>query len=144
MNKKQMVTAYNDFLAMWNLTPLEAIVSSGGAMLMYDLRKAIDDIDVEVPQEAYDRIRAYWVEAGMTEFMYATYPEGKYEYFDYLDAEGCRISVHAIREKQETLDYNGVMIYKPKALLRQKESLLHLGRDKDLVDIAAIKAKFNI
>ena len=137
LHKNEMKEIYFSFLEEYGISCNDVIVSSGGAMLMLGLRETIDGIDIEIPMHMYHRMKL--VENNNIEIKIAKYPDPKQdkEYFDFKNSP---VSVHIMEVGIKTINVDGVVIYTPDELLKQKESLLFLNRVKDRVDIEKLRS----
>lgn len=125
--REQLKEKYLAFLDQYGLTPQQALISAGGACLMYRLRERFDDIDVDVPSSVFARFvqrgfEPYWVDGA----------EGRTR---LIELPG-HVDIHDIKEMKQGIIIEGVGVYTLKDLLIQKQQL---NRPKDQADILAIQ-----
>lgn len=138
MNKNELKAVYSKFLEDFSMSANEVVISAGSGLLMYGLRSVCSDIDIDVSEVNYDRLLAEFKAKGTVFEKVATYQDK--EDVQYFDIEGSNLSFHKVKVIPEFIEINGVSVYTLAELLKQKESLLFLGRNKDVVDIEGIKA----
>jgi hypothetical protein len=121
MKRNELIEVYNDFLREWNLPANAVIVGAGGALTILGLREETNDLDVDVPVSIYNRFRIL----GFPERHY-TDPVA----VDLIEVTD-RVDLH-IYHGIETMEIDGVWIYTPREILKQKK---RLNREKDQEDI---------
>lgn len=126
--KATLTTMYREFLAIADLTPDQAIVSAGGACVMYGFREQTLDIDIDVTETVFQQFLAQ----GFTACNYDT-PLGRVRVIDLGNA----IDIHEVSTFPPHQLIDDVAVYSPAALLQQK---LRLNRDKDQADIEHLRA----
>lgn len=128
MNKSELIKHYNKFLKEHKLKPEEFIVCSGGACLMYGIRKETNDMDMGVSKEFFDKM--------LRTDMYTTHTfkgwfptlQVAIEYSDIIDLH--------VAENKSVMMIDGVCCYSVETTLSQK---LAMNREKDQNDIKLLK-----
>lgn len=153
MNKSAFIAAYERFRKQYRLTIKEAVVSAGGALVMFGLRKETEDVDLDVPTELYDRLKRKLCKDGLDVKLepngdyVKTYKEATLVQCggaEYLRIGDC--SLHrGLREDVKVGVYGGVCCYCPEEVLKQKEGLQrpvdNLNKiEQDQFDIANLKS----
>ncbi len=132
IDKAEVMRRYHNFMFS---TPLvearDAIVGAGAALVMLGLRELTDDIDMEVQALFHAML-----------VQYSTYPK-----HGIVNTDGTaidivewddRIDLHPTLDPSiKTIVIDGVTIYAPEEILKQKRAL---NREKDKPDIAALEA----
>lgn len=133
MDIRKLKNEYNKVLAQLGLKPQQALVSAGGALMLYGLRQETSDIDLDIPEPLYNALKecgAFEVKKlTVSERMRATLP---WRPCDELIVLNEYVDVHPMPEGVPFQVRKGVGIYTPEAVLLQKQSL---NRDKDQNDI---------
>lgn len=128
MKREEMIEHYKEFLRKESLSPEEAMLEFGGALLYYGLREETDDMDMGLPQEIYDRIvkqrklKRVMIEGGISTEL------AKWD--DVID-------IHPSGVEGNVVVSEGVGIASPQKVLEGK---LKLNRPKDQADIKKLKA----
>lgn len=113
MMRVELQKRYREMLRRWNMRPSHAILSAGSALVMYGIRKATSDLDVDVDDAVFEKARAD--------------PDSVVEDFGGNTivnvAEDISFHRHAT-SPSERIVVNGIGVYCLEALLKQKRSLL--------------------
>lgn len=132
MNKSAIIATYDRFRKQHRLTIKEAVLSAGGALLMLGLRKETEDLDLDIPAELYDRLKRKGAEV-------VTSSCGEHLVLGDVAAH------RGLRTDVKWTVQNGVCIYAPEELLKQKKALVGLAdrkqekREQDLDDIVELE-----
>lgn len=133
MDIRKFKNEYRKVLAQLGLKPQQAVVSAGGGLMMYGLREETSDIDMDIPADLYQALKASGKfevkELKVPHYMRATLP---WEPCGELIVLNKYVDVHSMPEGVPVQVRKGVGVYTPDALLLQKKAL---NRDKDQRDI---------
>ncbi len=132
MNKETFIRKYDEFCRGYRLPRKHAVISAGGALMMFGLREETQDLDLDVPEDLYD-----WLKERKVGFLVET-PMGEYiEHGDY--------SIHrGIKSQYQTVVVGSVCCYRPIDILHQKETLVRSAEHtekltQDKIDIEQLK-----
>lgn len=126
MTKGELVILYREFLRVTNLGIGDARVGAGGAMVLHDLRRTTNDIDMELTEEALESvIKRFHLEP-------TDLGEGRVLY-----RWNALIDLHSIDTMEGSVTFNETITSAPlKDVLELKEAL---NRPKDQEDIQVLK-----
>lgn len=123
MNKINIITQYNLFVAMFGIQREDFVLGAGGACLMLGLRETTDDMDMGLKQSLYEELR----------------DSGNYEVSEFhgthVVAFNSDIDLHP-EEEGETIMIDGVCCWTAQRILDFK---MKLNRPKDQKDIYKLK-----
>lgn len=129
LNKKELTRQYLDFIKKNHLNAEDFVVVSGGAMVMMNLRKETQDIDVNCPKEPFDRFVA---EGLPTHHLPASGGQAAVT----ICAATKTIDLHVCLDSEEVMCTAGVWHHSPLKVLTFKRSL---NRPKDQEDIRVLE-----
>lgn len=124
MNKKTFVKRYFGFLNDTGLEAHQVRVGFGGVLLMLELRRTTNDLDLELTAPHYHVLKE--------KYQLKTVPLGPEPYTDELAIWNDHIDLHLEDHIANGLDVEGVWVTMPYEVLRLKKLL---NRPKDQVDI---------
>lgn len=135
MNKETFIKLLNNWYEETGYSPEDCHVSHGGSMLMMDLRKETEDIDLTVSKEIWEDL----IDKG---FKVVTLPATeKYPEVNIISVTDV-IDVHLING-----DYSNHLLFDRNVYYRDIETTLHdklqLNRSKDAVDIQTLLKLLN-
>lgn len=129
MNKQELIKQYGEFLSAHNLTPDQAVVGAGGALCVLGLRGETRDIDIDVPEDIFQR----FLNMGLPTHFFNTPGRPGVLAIEVTPS----IDVHQKVGNDAVMTTEGVVHYTPEAVLAFKQDL---NREKDQEDIRRLKA----
>lgn len=133
MNKQELINQYGEFLTDYSLTPNQAVVGAGGVLCLLGLRDETRDIDVDVPEDIFQR----FLDIGLPTHVFETPGRPGVLAIEVTPS----IDVHQSPDTDPVMTTEGVVHYTPKAVLAFKQTL---NREKDQEDIRRLKAFLGI
>lgn len=133
MNKQELINQYGEFLATYNLTPDQAVVGAGGALCLLGLRDETRDIDIDIPEDIFQR----FLDMGLPTHVFETPGRPGVVAIEVTPS----IDVHLLVNTDPVVFTDGVAHYAPEAVLSFKQDL---NREKDQEDIRRLKAFLGI
>lgn len=133
MRKQELIKQYSEFLTEHSLTPDQAVVGAGGALCLLDMRAETSDIDLDVPEDIFQR----FLDMGFPTHIYRATGRPDYLVIEVTPS----IDVHQKEVTDQVMSTDGVTHYTPEAVLVFKQSL---NREKDQEDIRRLKAFLGI
>lgn len=134
MNRSELKLLYMATLSRFHLTPMSAVLSAGSALVVHGIRETTSDLDLDVTDSAFRRI-----------LKSNRFPTSEFRGQTIIDVSP-ELSMHAMEASQRDVRVvDGIGVYSPTALLRQKRALaIHPDRkpekvQQDLLDIAALE-----
>lgn len=131
MNKQEFKSNFEKFIKDFELDKNTVVVGAGAALMLLGLRDKINDIDVAIPENDFDRISK----------------KHKVVIYEVKETTGIRktkvipnilgnIDIHIEKDFENTILLDGIRIYSVPRLLKQKELM---NREKDQEDIKKLK-----
>lgn len=142
LNRADVIRHYNQLCKVLGLEPRWVVLSADAALVMLELRKHTDGLDVDIPVDDYNKVLQRKPEQqGLT---------GAFAAFDGIT------DLHCVPKDltyfMELMRIDGVYVYSPARLIAQKEKMIaHPDRKpekipqdrKDIIALKELLDKFN-